>query len=88
MIYLSQEKPQGKMKGEIKMTKTTVIKLEVTERELELIRSALCAKSMKELCKCHDIQRECQEKGIQDSSSHIYMDVRNEIMDIITKIDA
>lgn len=38
--------------------------LELSIKEVELVRSALCTKAMKELCKAHSIQREAKERGL------------------------
>jgi hypothetical protein len=69
------------------MTITTVFKLEITEEELRIIRSALCDKALKELGKAHNVQKEAEEAGVEDTASHIYMQVRNQIRSIINKID-
>ena len=70
------------------MTVSTVIKIEVSPEELALIRSSLCNRAMKELCHAHEVQRECQEKGLADNTSWIPMDTHNKIHNIIASIDA
>ena len=69
------------------MTITKTYCIEVTGEELQLIRSALCNKSIKELGRAHEAQRECKEKGLRDTTSQMYMDARNKIRNIINKID-
>jgi len=69
------------------MTIKKIIRLEVTEEELGLIRSALCDKAMRELLKAFDVQKECQEKGIEDTTSWIYYQAREAIHRIIDSID-
>ena len=64
-----------------------IIKLEVSEEELRLIRSALCDKAMKELHNAFEVQKECQEKGIEDTTSWIYYQTRETIHRIIDSID-
>jgi hypothetical protein len=63
-----------------------MLEMNLTERELELIRSALCAKSLKTLCHAQEIEKECKENGFEDSS-YIQYDVRDEIKSIIARID-
>lgn len=69
------------------MTIKKIVKLEVTEEELILIRSALCDRAMRELQKAFEVQKECQEKGIEDTTSWIYYQARETIHKIIDNID-
>lgn len=64
-----------------------MMNMELTERELEFIRSALCAKSIKTLCHAHEVEREEKEKGLSSEVSKIHYDVRDEIKAIIERID-
>jgi hypothetical protein len=63
-------------------------KLQLTEDEISIIRSALCDKSLKTLCHAHEVQKECEEKGIPDGTTYIYYRERDAIRAIIEKIDA
>jgi len=64
-----------------------MLEINLTERELELIRSALCAKSIKTLCHAQGIERECKENGLVDGISHLWYEERDEIKSIIARID-
>ncbi len=69
------------------MTITTTISVTMTEQELAIIRSALCNASMRELSKAHEVKAECFDKGIEDTTSHIWMTERDKIRAIIDAID-
>jgi len=62
--------------------------LELSTEEVELVRSALCNKAMKELCKAHAVQHEAKEKGLEDNTSWIWMETRKSLNSIIDRIDA
>lgn len=61
--------------------------LDLSKREIEIIRSALCAKSMKTLCHAQEVEKEEKEKGLGNEISKISYDIREEIKAIISKID-
>jgi hypothetical protein len=69
------------------MTIEKIIKMEVTKKELSLIRSALCEKAMKTLCHAHSIQQECAGKEMEDTTSCIWLQERDAIHKIIDSID-
>jgi hypothetical protein len=68
---------------EIKKTLT----LEVSERELSIIRSALCRASMKSLMHAQEVEKEAKEKGIENSTAYIHYEYRDEIHKLIDDID-
>ena len=61
--------------------------IQMSEREIELIRSALTVKLMREVGKAQDVKKECIEKGIADGSQTYYA-YCDEIRELIHKIDA
>jgi hypothetical protein len=65
-----------------------VYQFEATEEEIGLIRSALCEKALKELCRAHEAQLECYEDGLEDGSAHLHFERRKQIRSIVDKIDA
>jgi hypothetical protein len=66
---------------------TKTVRIEITEEELGLIRSSLCNQAIKELGHAHEVQMDCKQRGIQDITSQIYMEVHDKINKIIQQID-
>lgn len=73
--------------NELKSTVTKMISFMITEEEAKIIRRALCDASMKQLMKAHKVEAECEEKGLKDETSWIYMKQRDKIRSIIDLID-
>lgn len=69
------------------MTIKTTTTIEVTGEELVLIRSALCDRLIKETLRANKVQGECAEKGLDDTTSWIYMEQHDAIENLIDTID-
>ena len=95
--YLDNRTQEEKQRAEARKAQVSGVSLEVeiikpnklqlTESEIRIIRSALCAKSLKTLAHAHEVQKECEEKGLPDTTSYIHYDERDAIRAIIAKID-
>jgi hypothetical protein len=64
-----------------------MFEISLNEKQLEIVRSALCVKSMKTLLHAQEVEKEEKEKGLNNDVSRIYYEQREEIKAIISRID-
>jgi hypothetical protein len=75
------------MENHVEQNKEIEINLGLTKEEVEIIRAALCDRSLKFLSHKERVAREENEKGLDHSVSRIYWDIHNEIFALVDKID-